>query len=187
MELPTATCQRVGTKSAGVITFLIDNYLRPSTTRDMKSLTSPNLPNTVSSIFKFPPCILWRPNLIVAIMDTLWYLHLCSVSGRLLLFMLFQNVEAFKQGANKMKTFNEHAVRILNFLHSQFPKASEIILPDFVDSFCDEKHCEAFMDTIENLEKEGYLTYQHSMFGRQLYSKVVLTERGLEAADGLSN
>lgn len=86
-----------------------------------------------------------------------------------------------------MKTFNEHAVIILNFLNSQFPEPSEIMMPDFVDTFYDDKQCEAFMDTMENLEKEGYLTYQYSMFGRQLYSMVVLTERGLAAVDGLSN
>ena len=86
-----------------------------------------------------------------------------------------------------MKTFNEHAVRILDFLNSQFPKPSEIIMPDFVDSFYDEKQCESFMDTMEYLKKEGYLTYQYSLFGRQFYSMVVLTQRGLAAVDGLSN
>lgn len=86
-----------------------------------------------------------------------------------------------------MKTFNEHAVRILDFLNSQFPEPSEIIMPDFVESFYDEKQCEVFMDTMESLEKEGYLTYHYSMFGRQLYSMVVLTEKGLSALNGLSN
>ena len=60
-------------------------------------------------------------------------------------------------------------------------------MPDFVESFFDREQCEAFMETMKCLEKEGYLTYQYSLFGRQLYSLVILTEKGLSAVDGLSN
>jgi len=78
-----------------------------------------------------------------------------------------------------MNPFNEYAIKILSFLHSQFPKPSEIMMLEFIENCIDMDQCEAFISTMDSLARDGYLTYQHSTFGMQLYSMVILTEKGL--------
>ena len=55
---------------------------------------------------------------------------------------------------------------------------------EVIENFGDEDQCEVFIGTMDFLAKEGYLTYQDSIFGRQLYSMVILTEKGLSVLKG---
>jgi hypothetical protein len=84
-----------------------------------------------------------------------------------------------EEASNKMNPFNNCSAKILAFLHTQFPKPSEIMMHEIIENFGDKNQCEAFIGTMDFLASEGYLTYQDSTFGRQRYSMVTLTEKGL--------
>ena len=55
---------------------------------------------------------------------------------------------------------------------------------EIIENFADKNQCDAFIDTMDFLAREGYLTYQDSTFGKQLYSMVILTEKGLSVLEG---
>jgi len=54
-------------------------------------------------------------------------------------------------------------------------------MTEIVENFGNNDQCEAFIGAMEFLRSEGNLTYQYNTFGRQLYSIVILTEKGLAA------
>lgn len=78
-----------------------------------------------------------------------------------------------------MDLINKYAVKILDYLHSQFPKLSEIMMPEIIEDLGNNSQFDAFMDAMDFLVNEGYLSYHNSTCGRQLYSRVILTEKGL--------
>jgi len=80
---------------------------------------------------------------------------------------------------NAMNTFNNYEIKILGLVRAQYPRASEIMLTDVIEHIGDEGQYKAFIDAMDFLLKEGFLDYQHSMFGKQLYSAVTLTQKGL--------
>ena len=83
-----------------------------------------------------------------------------------------------------MNPNNKYADKILAFLHSQFPKPSEIMMPEIIENFSDKDQCDTFIGTMDFLAREGYLTFQSCTFGKQLYSMAILTEKGLSVFDG---
>lgn len=83
-----------------------------------------------------------------------------------------------------MNLINKYADRILDNLYSQFPKFSEIMMPEIVEKFGEKSQFDAFTGAMELLVNEGYLSYQNSTCGRQLYSMVILTKKGLSACKG---
>jgi len=84
-----------------------------------------------------------------------------------------------------MNNFPLYATKISKYLSTQFPEPSEIMLLEIVENFCDKDQCEAFTGAMEFLRTEGYLIYQDSLFGRQLYSMVILTEKGITVSEAM--
>lgn len=83
-----------------------------------------------------------------------------------------------------MNLINTYADKILNYLHSQYPILSEIMMPEIIENLGDKSQFDAFMGAMEFLVNEGYLSYQNSTCGRQFYSMVILTEKGLSIFEG---
>ncbi len=83
-----------------------------------------------------------------------------------------------------MDRFNKYAVKILDYLRSQYPRLSEIMMPEIIENLGDKNQSDAFMGAMALLANEGYLSYQNSTCGNQLYSSVILTEKGLSVFEG---
>jgi len=55
---------------------------------------------------------------------------------------------------------------------------------EIIDNIGDEGQFDAFVGAMEYLAGEGYLSYRNSIYGRQLYAMVTLTEKGLSVLEG---
>lgn len=83
-----------------------------------------------------------------------------------------------------MNLINNYSDRILNYLYSQFPNFSEIMMPEIIEDLGDKSQCDAFVGAMDLLVNEGFVSYQNSTCGRQLYSMVILTGKGLSVFKG---
>ncbi len=58
------------------------------------------------------------------------------------------------------------------------------MMPEIIENLGDKDQYDAFIGAMDFLATKGYLTYQDHTFGRQLYSMVILTPKGLSAIEG---